>query len=136
MKNCAQTLILAAGTPDDLQDELNARLIPLGNNVRDITIHSTKKQFLACVTYEHEDLSTTMNNKLEALEPGADPDEVAFICVMNDSERGLASRLIRKMAATLEAYSESDEIVDEAQRIEYKDLAEKANKLLSRFETD
>lgn len=136
MKNCSQTMIVAARTPDDLQEELNSRLIPLGDDVRDISIFSSGKQFIACVTYEHEDLSTTMNIKLNALEPGADPNEVAFICVMNDSERGLASRLIRKMAATLEEYSESEEIGSEELRIEYKDLAEKANKLLSRFETD
>ena len=133
MKNCTQTIILASTSPDDLQNNLNERLIPLGTNVKDISLFSSKRQFIACVSYEAEDISTTMNNKIAALEPGEDPDDDIFVCVMNGSERQLASRLIRKMAATLEAYSEGDEITDEEQRKEYKELAENANKLLQRF---
>ena len=132
--NCTQTIILASNTPDDLQSNLNERLIPLGNNVKDISLFSTKRQFIACVSYAAEDISTTMNNKISALDPPADPDEGIFVCVMNDSERELAGYLIRKMAASLEGWSEDDEIKDEDLKITYKELSERANKLLERFD--
>jgi len=133
MNNCTQTIILASSTPDDLQNNLNERLIPLGDNVKGISIFSSKKEFMACVTYEAEDINTTMNKKISALDPGEDPDEAVFVCVMNNSERQLADYLIRKMAAMLEGWSEDEEIKDEKLKETYKELSEKANKLLSRF---
>ncbi len=79
MNNCTQTIILASSTPDDLQNNLNERLIPLGDNVKGISIFSSKKEFMACVTYEAED-NTTMNRKISALEPGEDPYSCLRVC--------------------------------------------------------
>ena len=68
MKNCIQTVVVTGSDPDELQENLNAWLLPLGKNVKNVQIIPLHNNSLvAVITYEANNPSLEMEEKIGAL---------------------------------------------------------------------
>ena len=104
MKNCVQTLIVTGADPDDLQENLNARLLPLGKNVKTVEVISLNTESVAVVTYETYNPTLEMEQKIGALEKEVnhDPIDPIRVLVMFGSEYELAAKHLENYKKRLE----------------------------------
>lgn len=82
MKNCLQTIILAGHDPDELQESLNSRLVPLGKDVKSVQIVNSGSEYMAVITYESLNLDLEIRKKVEAIQTVENPDPTDPIRVL------------------------------------------------------
>lgn len=83
MKNCLQTMILRGDDPDELEENLNASLVPLGDGVKSVdVIHNGYSDYIAVVTYESLNLDLEISKKVEAIQKVENPDPTDPIRVL------------------------------------------------------
>ena len=97
MKNCIQTVVVTGSDPDELQENLNAWLLPLGKNVKNVQIIPLHNNSLvAVITYEANNPSLEMEEKIGALEADEnhDPMDPIRALVMFESDYEKAYRML------------------------------------------
>lgn len=89
MNNIIQTSIITTKYPDELEDTLNSRLVPLGKNVQSVEVISGKgDEYVAMITYRSRDINAEIEQKVEELQGTFtnDPAEPIRVMVMFASE--------------------------------------------------
>lgn len=83
MKNCLQTMIIRGADMDELEENLNASLVPLGDGVKSVdVILNGYSDYIAVVTYESLNLDLEISKKVEAIQKVENPDPTDPIRVL------------------------------------------------------
>jgi hypothetical protein len=136
MKNCLQTIILAGHDPDELQESLNSRLVPLGKDVKSVQIVNSGSEYMAVVTYESLNLDLEIRKKVEAIQTveNPDPTDPIRVLVMFGSEFDRIAFFLSQYKRLVEQKADDPEMSDFLQD-KYAAEAEILEQLINKLET-
>ena len=136
MKNCLQTIILAGHDPDELQESLNSRLVPLGKDVKSVQIVNSGSEYMAVVTYESLNLDLEIRKKVEAIQKveNPDPTDPIRVLVMFGSEFDRLAFFLSQYKRVVEQKADDPEMSDFLQD-KYAAEAEILEQYINKLET-
>lgn len=136
MKNCLQTIILAGHDPDELQESLNSRLVPLGKDVKSVQIVNSGSEYMAVVTYESLNLDLEIRKKVEAIQTveNPDPTDPIRVLVMFGSEFDRLAFFLSQYKRVVEQKADDPEMSDFLQD-KYAAEAEILEQYINKLET-
>lgn len=136
MKNCLQTIILAGHDPDELQESLNSRLVPLGKDVKSVQIVNSGSEYMAVVTYESLNLDLEIRKKVEAIQTveNPDPTDPIRVLVMFGSEFDRLAFFLSQYKRLVEQKADDPEMSDFLQD-KYAAEAEILEQYINKLET-
>jgi hypothetical protein len=136
MKNCLQTIILAGHDPDELQESLNSRLVPLGKDVKSVQIVNSGSEYMAVVTYESLNLDLEIRKKVEAIQTveNPDPTDPIRVLVMFGSEFDRLAFFLSQYKRLVEQKADDPEMSDFLQD-KYAAEAEILEQFINKLET-
>lgn len=137
MKNCLQTMILHGVDPDELEENLNASLVPLGDGVKSVdVIHNGYSDYIAVVTYESLNLDLEISKKVEAIQKveNPDPTDPIRVLVMFGSEFDRLAFFLSQYKRLVEQKADDPEMSDFLQD-KYAAEAEILEQYINKLET-